>query len=372
METCIIELGFETGLCHNDEIRFTSMNDDVEEIDLNDSDIPSNGYPFFVYFSNIFHLQKYCFEHVWKKALFCYIAHLVILLFYDFVLQSNGKAIVYKFASYFSRHLSTLPLALMLRLFTTTSLKRRFETMRDIQGTNQAILTFTQSLKKDLPDGCATLDRFTRYVLLFWLLTFRLVCPPLHKRYPSLLTIEKTGFLIYAERRILEKHEKLPNGKRTAQLVVYEWLNLMLKELMLKEKFWNFDDYHRNVDTLRTLKKSAANIVKLSKNNTMLSLAQLVTKSLDCYGVLSIFGHQLVERDRFPLIIITYFPSRYAFSFLFYYAWVMLGRIALNPFEDDEQNIDLVKNFREYVIASIRLRKYYGQELQSIFTSEGV
>lgn len=362
-----------------DEIRFIRVEngeegtvEDIMNEEVDDYGSPRKEFPFIKCFIKFFNCLKSLFKLVWKEILVYYIICLIFALIYTFALDSTQQAQFESVLSYFQRHASNIPIVLMLGFFTSTSLSRWFDTMRDIPGTSQVILIFTQSLqgKKYIQDGREILDRYTRYVLLYWLLTFRVVCPPLRERFPSLLNIEDTGFLLKAERLVLEKYEKLPGGKSTTSLVVYEWLNLFLKDIMTSGKFLNTADYRRNLDAIRTLKKSAGKIVKLASNNILMSLAQLVTLTIYCYGVLSILGHQLAEKDKHIFIINIIFPSPNALSFFFYYVWLMLGRIALNPFEENERNIDLVKKFREYVTSSVRLRKYYDKELSNIFQNE--
>ena len=184
--------------------------------------------------------------------------------------------------------------------------------MSSMPGTNRAITLFVVSLKDDAADGCARVDLYIRYVLLLWLLTFRIVCQPLRKRYPNLMAIQNAGFLSEQERIILEMHKKQPGGtSKTCPLVVYDWLNALLRDTCQKGYFLVANDFGRNIDAIQALKKGGGSIIKFATKNIPVALIQAVTIAIYCYGLVSILSHQIAEKHYLTSVMSGYIPLPY-------------------------------------------------------------
>lgn len=321
-------------------------------------------------FRGIFQWERSFFKLVWKQAAIYYIIYVSVTLIYTFLLDSASRASFDAVASYFARYTSSLPVVLLLGFFTSTALNRWFSIMQSIPGTNRPIALYVVSLKDDVPDGHARVDRYARYVLLLWLLTFRIVCESLRRRYPSLAEIQKAGFLRDHERQLLEKHIEQPGGKKTVSLVVYDWLNALLRDTCQKGYFMVPNDFGRNIDAVQTLKKGGGNIIKFATKNIPVALIQAVTIAIYCYGLVSIMGHQVAEKHYLTSVMSGYFPLPYALPFFFYYAWLKVGRIATNPFGDDEDDINVLSIFNGHINGAMRLRSTYGLKVVSILRED--
>jgi hypothetical protein len=252
------------------------------------------------------------FYQVWKQAIIYYLIYVSITLFYAFALDTGGQANFDAVASYLARYTSSLPVVLLLGFFTSTALNRWFNIMSSMPGTNRAITLFVVSLKDDTADGRARVDLYIRYVLLLWLLTFRIVCQPLRKRYPNLMAIQNAGFLSENERILLEMHKKQPGGtSKTCPLVVYDWLNALLRDTCQKGYFLVTNDFGRNIDAIQALKKGGGSIIKFATKNIPVALIQAVTIAIYCYGLVSILSHQIAEKHYLTSVMSGYFPLPY-------------------------------------------------------------
>lgn len=313
----------------------------------------------------IFQWERSFFKLVWKQAVIYYIIYVSVTLVYTFALDNVGRASFDAVASYFARYTSSLPVVLLLGFFTSTALNRWFNIMQGVPGTNRPIALFIVSLK-DAPDGHARVDRYARYILLFWLLTFRIVCGSLRKRYPTLVEIQKAGFLRDHERQLLEKHVEQPGGRKTVPLVVFDWLNGLLRDTCQNGYFLAPNDFGRNVDAVQALKKGGGNMIRFASKNIPVALIQAVTIAIYCYGLVSILGHQVSEKHYLTSVMSGYFPLPYALPFFFYYAWLKVGRIAIDPFGDDEDDINVLNIFDGHIKGALRLRTTYGLKVVSI------
>lgn len=233
--------------------------------------------------------------------------------------------------------------------------------MMSMPGTSRAIGLFAMTLKEDAPDGSIRVDQYSRYVLLLWLLIFRTVCVPLRRKYPNLTAIQNAGFLREQERKQLEKHAAVMNSEKTLPLVVYDWINLVLKDTCQKGYFLGTADYGRNIDAIQALKKSGSNMIKFASKNIPVSLVQAVTIAIYFYGLTTVLLRQVSEKTEMWYVMVGYFPLPQALPYFLCYAWLKVGRVATDPFGEDEDDIDMVTLFHEHVESAVRLRNLYGQ-----------
>lgn len=261
---------------------------------------------------------------------------------------------------------------LVLGFFTSTALRRWYSNANLIPGTNKIIKLFIQSVKEGVPEGRFIIDQYIRYVLLFWLLNLRIVCEPLRRRYPSVLSIQrKTGLILDNERLRLEEHEKQRGGKRTIPLVVNDWLHALLKDALHKQVI-NTSDYWRNIEAVQGLKKGGGNLIKFATQNTPNVLIQTVTIAVYCYGLITILGHQISGKNAVTSVLNSYFPMAQSFSFFFFYICLKVGRIASDPFGDDDEDIDVVSLFEDHIADAIRLRNAYGKTLDNLLVPRSI
>lgn len=185
---------------------------------------------------SLFHWKNSFFQLIWKQALLYYLVYVAVTLIYNFVLTNRHQKENFEaLAREVGKYTTSLPVVLLLGFFTSSALNRWFLITNNMPGTSRPISAFIVSLQAETPDGTERVDRYARYVLLLWLLTFRNVSKSLRNKYPNLLAIQKSGFLIESERRVLEWHKITnPSGRITLPLVVFDWLNILIKDTARK------------------------------------------------------------------------------------------------------------------------------------------
>ena len=100
-----------------------------------------------------------------------------------------------------------------------------------------------------------------------------------------------------------------------------------------------------------------------------------MTIAIHCHGLFSIISHTVRpdsnEDTRFLMTLFTgNIPIPYALTYFFYYAWLKVGRIATDPFGEDQDDIDVLNLFQLYVDDTVRLRRTYQQTLESLFNND--
>lgn len=298
------------------------------------------------------------FNLMWKQILVYYFLHISLTLIYDYGLTSTWQAKVDEFSSYISKFPSGLPLSLLLGFFLNTALPRLLSTVRELPGTNRPIVVFMASLKPDLEDGQQRVNKYARLLVLLWLMSFRMVCVPLYRKYPTLRSIQDAGFLKDGERQALEQFIRL-NGITKAPLLITDWLTGLVRDTAAKGCFLQTSDLNRIIDLVQTEKKSMKNVMKTYSKNIPVALTQAVTIVIYLYGFESLMGRQFSEKNPWIAFLNGYFPILNVMPFFLYFVWLKVGKMAANPFGEDYDDIDLVNLFDEQIQNAFREANEY-------------
>lgn len=117
------------------------------------------------------------------------------------------------------------------------------------------------------------MEKHTRWLLLSWALTFRLVSKPLLAKYPDLIALQNAGFLLPYERILLEN--ECANRPQLMPLIVVDWLLALVKRVQHQSCYVNAPDYARNIEAILSFKKSCSNTIKFANKNIPLALIQV-------------------------------------------------------------------------------------------------
>nr|SVE71455.1 EOG090X0KP6 [Daphnia similis]SVE72088.1 EOG090X0KP6 [Daphnia similis] len=281
-------------------------------------------------------------------------AYIGLSIVYDFALDDEGKKGFEDISAYCSKYTSSLPIILLLGFFTSTSMQRWFSLVHSMPGTTRVIASFVMSIKEGHTEGYQIVEQYSRWIVLGWALTFRLICKPLKRVFPTLVSLENAGLLLPHERLQLE-NELASNHP----IVVVQWNLALLKRCNRQGMFMDFSDYQRNQDNLMTFKKSCGDTIKFAAKNIPFALIQAVTITVYSYGLASLMARQLTDEHTPTSFTIRYFPVLNAFQYFLYYLWLQFGRLAAYPFSDDENDIDIKRLLQAHVDDAVRWQSLY-------------
>ncbi|XP_032779506.2 bestrophin-4 [Daphnia magna] len=360
------------------------------------------------YFDSIktlFRWKGSIYRLVWRHFLLYYVLYVTLSLIYEFVLNNSGKRHFEAVTRYFSKSASTLNLMIMLGFFTSTTLQRLFTMQTAVPGTAKTISTFLMSLKTDLPEGSIIVFQYARWAVLSWILALRSVCKPLRKKYPDMISLQRKGLLRPFERLILERAET--DGELTPRpLIVIDWMLLLLKECLTYGRYNNKSSHHKNVEMLLAFKKSCGNMIKFATKNMPHAVIQAVILAVYYFGLVTMMARDLSsplpipyqslqagkpdaqgesfnedsvdeiltykdtsrpDQDVIVKAIILYVPLMPLMQFFIFFAWLTFGRMAVNPFGEDETDIDIEHLLQSHIDDYRRLGTLYSLKLENLF-----
>ncbi|XP_046636057.1 bestrophin-4-like [Daphnia pulicaria] len=312
--------------------------------------------------------KRSVYQLLWKHMIVYGIVFISLSILYKHLLNETGRKNFRVIAEHCTGYSRSINLMIMLGFFTSTAMQRLFTMQTTIPGTAKSITLFISSLKSDIPEGPMIIEQFVRWQLLSWILCFRLVCRPLRKQYPDLFALESAGLLTEEERNVLEDpHKTDPTTPRP--LVVIDWILLLLKETFLQERFFMDFNYLKNVDILMAYKKSCGNTIKFANQNISPALVQAVILAVYCFGCVTVMARTFTKEEEAPTshVLIAYVPLMPAMQFFIYFSWLCFGKAAVDPFGDDEDDINVKDLVKSHIENAKRLKDLYNRNLSDVF-----
>lgn len=308
------------------------------------------------------------YKTIWKDLLVYYGLYYLITIIHNYVLDEDGKRAFVALAKYCLKNSNSINVMIMLTFFTTTALHRLFAMQTMIPGTAKVITFFVLSLKPNLPEGPIVVEQFARWTVLAWILTFRVVSKPLRTMFPDIISLQVAGIIKEKERLLLERVETERN-KTPRALMVIDWMLLLMKESSVHNRFAEKSNYLKAVEVVMTFKKGCGNTIKFATKNMPYALIQAVIIVVYTYGLVTLIARNVEEASScvFVEVIVNYIPIIPSMQFFVFLVWLNFGRVAVNPFGTDDDDIDVTLLFKTHVQDSFRLASLYSQDLEQIF-----
>jgi len=333
----------------------------VEEVDeVIDSGRPSCMDSFREWFDERNNLLKI----TWKNALIYITLSYVVNAIFFWALDDDGRKEMARVTFCFGRLHAILPVQFFLGSLVFLAIGRWFQAYQTLlPGTNKLMRYYSTSLKAAKPDDAMWPDRrqhmikkWNDWVLLSWLLTIRVISPPLRHQYPSLDKIKDAGLMTDVELQVL-KEQQSKKKLKTSQLslVVFEWL-VLLNEKSASD-YRMPADFKVNFDAIQFLKKSGSNLIKFSSKNIPKLMILAATLAVYIFGLTSILGHNVIEFEKDPVGAVStsaivgafFYPLIYLTPYLLYCVWLRYLRSTTDPFGWDDDDIDVCEVFSRHV-----------------------
>ncbi|XP_057370273.1 bestrophin-2-like isoform X2 [Daphnia carinata] len=308
------------------------------------------------------------YKTIWKDLLVYYGLYYLITIIHNYLLDESGKIAFEALAKYCLKNSNSINVMIMLTFFTTTAMHRLFAMQTMIPGTAKVITFFILSIKPNLPEGPIVVERFARWTVLAWILTFRTVSKPLRTMFPDILSLQLAGIIKEKERLLLERVETERN-KTPRALMVIDWMLLLMKDCFIQNRYAEKSNYLKVIEVVMAFKKGCGNTIKFATKNMPYALIQAVMIVVYTYGFVTLMARNVEEASTcsFMEVIVNYVPVIPSMQFFVFLVWLNFGRVAVNPFGTDDDDIDVTLLFQTHVQDCFRLANLYSQDLEHIF-----
>ncbi|CAL4168890.1 unnamed protein product, partial [Meganyctiphanes norvegica] len=250
------------------------------------------------------------------------------------------KDLLFRKIAMYSDHQSTLiPLSFAIGFYVTLIVQRWWDQYRTIPWPdNMAILTSALIPGKD--DLSLMYRRcMLRYAILAMVLTMRMICVPVKKRFPTIDHLVQAGLLLPHELQAYNDMEaKCPYS-------IY-WLPLLwAKGLALDAHDKGFISNDHNLklllEELTPYRKKCGRLLSYSNICIPLVYTQVVTLAVYLHSMSSLLGAQAPGEEHHDMD--TYFPFFTVIQFIFYMGWLRVAESLINPFGEDDDDFEINK-----------------------------
>jgi preprotein translocase subunit Sss1 len=288
--------------------------------------------------------------------------------FYNFALSDDDKMAFDMWAAYFNSLPSNLNTIWFLGMVLNQMLsKRSTATIQNVlPGTTHAMELFERALKNEIPERHQHVERFSRYILLMWLMTARQFSKPLEKEYSSWAKIQETLGLNDAEIQSLQRKEK--KGEPLA-LVAYDWTKVFLAEMEERKCFTRPGEVAQMYQTVYLLKKNCGTAMKFSNRELVPRFMLWISRAvLHLFGWISVLGYQTEikwegKSEKW------YLPSQFILPYFLVCFAYAASQIVRHPFDNNEDE-DMVQSLNQKIENRKRFLRVYDHKCVDDFIME--
>ncbi|XP_065160484.1 bestrophin homolog 15 isoform X1 [Atheta coriaria] len=283
------------------------------------------------------------YKLVWRELLAYLFLYYLINLLYRFGLNDEQQRVFERIRLYFSQQSETIPMSFVMGFYVSLVVKRWWEQYR--------LLPWPDTLALFLNAGIPGADErqrlmrrnIVRYAVLAYVITLQRVSLRVKKRFPSWQHVVDSGLMLESERKIFELMDgKTPMSKYWMPLV---WATNIINRAR-KEGMITSDHIVQTLLTeLSDIRRRLGALIGYDTVCVPLVYTQVVTLALYTYFIAALLGRQFVPNATEPVGKFEapdmFFPFFTALQFCFYLGWLKVAEVLINPFGEDDDDIEL-------------------------------
>ncbi|KAI6176310.1 Bestrophin/UPF0187 family-containing protein [Aphelenchoides bicaudatus] len=285
---------------------------------------------------------------IWKSVYFEVLTWLffyyIVMFIYRFGLNEDNQKIFAQLAQQSDKKLEWIPLTFMLGFFVSIVISRWQSIFSHIGFIDNPALFVSIYLpgRDEKTTNCRR--NIMRYLCLAQVLVLRDVSVPVKKRFPTLNTVVEHDYLNLEEKEILES----VNNNYSKYWLPINWCYTILSQQRANEKIKT--DLFLNVllQEIRIFRDNLQSLVNADWVPVPLAYPQVVYLAVRVYFAICIISRQHIGESHIVgnnsmYLLDTYVPFMTILQQLFYFGWLKVAEVLLNPLGEDDE--DLETNF---------------------------
>ena len=318
---------------------------------------------------------------IWKDLLFYLLLYTVISLTYRFGLDSSEelKSWFEKICVFFDRFGDYIPLGFILGFYVTQVVNRWWTQCMTVPWLDNLCMNLTSYMPGD--NMKKTRRLISRLAMLSNILTLRRISSGVAKRFPTYEHFIDTGLMTEKEMKKLEKLDQTTEGLHATTWYPIQWAQVVLRKARDEGSISSDFLYEKLQSNLQDICSKNGTLLMYAWVNIPLVYTQLVTIAVHVYFLVALFGRQYLTPTRYigaagdyvPVpagtpgsvnlvghddsILDFYIPFFTILQFIFYFGWLKVAETLINPFGEDDDDIDanyiIDRNFQiSYIMVS--------------------
>ncbi|KAL9700556.1 hypothetical protein quinque_003997 [Culex quinquefasciatus] len=245
--------------------------------------------------------------------------------------------------NYCGQQRENVPLSFVLGFYVSLVVKRWWEQYRLLPWPDTLALFVSAAIQGHDETGRLMRRNIMRYMVLAYVITLQKISLRVKRRFPTWQHLVDAGLMLESERKIFEiMDSKSPMSKYWMPLV---WATNIINRARKEELIPSDHIVQTLLMELSDIRRRLGGLIGYDTVCVPLVYTQVVTLVLYSYFTAAIMGSQMIptydEKTNSYMELDVYFPLFTALQFVFYVGWLKVAEVLINPFGEDDDDIEL-------------------------------
>ncbi|XP_055841851.1 bestrophin homolog 15 isoform X1 [Episyrphus balteatus] len=304
-----------------------------------------NGSSFGCFWKILWKWRGSVYKLVWRELIAYLCLYYTINLVYRFVLNDYQQQIFAKIRVYFGEQSETIPMSFVLGFYVSLVVKRWWEQYRLLPWPDTLALFISAAIPNSNggnETGRLMRRNIMRYMVLAYVITLQRISLRVKRRFPSTQHLVDAGLMHESEMKIFETmNAKSPMSKYWMPLV---WATNIINRAR-KDGLISSDHIVQTILVeLSDIRRRLGGLIGYDTVCVPLVYTQVVTLVLYIYFIAAVVGKQMLPNmpsRNGKADTDLYFPLFTVLQFVFYVGWLKVAEVLINPFGEDDDDIEL-------------------------------
>lgn len=284
------------------------------------------------------------YKLIWRELVAYLIIYFTINIVYRYALVDEQKRTFEKMRQYFGAHSESIPMSFVLGFYVTLVVGRWWQQYKLLPWPDTLALFVSAAIPGADEKGRLMRRNIVRYAILSYVITLQRVSLRVKKRFPSWQHMVDAGIMMESEKKIFDLMDE-KNRVMSKYWMPLVWATNIINRAR-KESLISSDHLVQTILTeLSDIRRRLGSLIGYDTVCLPLVYTQVVTLSVYSYFIAALMGRQFVPEDKVsnnkfedPDV---YFPVFTTLQFCFYVGWLKVAEVLINPFGEDDDDIEL-------------------------------
>ncbi|TMW50768.1 hypothetical protein DOY81_004156 [Sarcophaga bullata] len=302
-----------------------------------------NGSSFGCFWKILWKWRGSVYKLVWRELVAYLCLYYTINFVYRFALTEQQQKIFQKIRSYFGQQGESIPMSFVLGFYVSLVVKRWWEQYRLLPWPDTLALFISAAIPNSNGETGRLMRRnIMRYMVLAYVITLQRISLRVKRRFPTTQHLVDAGLMHESEMKIFEHlNAKSPMSKYWMPLV---WATNIINRARKDGLIMSDHIVQTILMELSDIRRRLGGLIGYDTVCVPLVYTQVVTLVLYTYFIAALLGRQMLPdmpdyngKHDYDL----YFPLFTALQFVFYVGWLKVAEVLINPFGEDDDDIEL-------------------------------
>nr|XP_029713792.1 bestrophin-2-like [Aedes albopictus]XP_029713793.1 bestrophin-2-like [Aedes albopictus]XP_029713794.1 bestrophin-2-like [Aedes albopictus] len=283
------------------------------------------------------------YKAIWRELLAYLCVYYTLNFTYRYGLNEEGRRVFERIRNYCGQQRENVPLSFVLGFYVSLVVKRWWEQYRLLPWPDTLALFVSAAIQGHDETGRLMRRNIMRYMVLAYVITLQKISLRVKRRFPTWQHLVDAGLMLESERKIFEiMDSKSPMSKYWMPLV---WATNIINRARKDQMIPSDHIVQTLLMELSDIRRRLGGLIGYDTVCVPLVYTQVVTLVLYSYFTAAIMGSQMIPtfdpKTNTYMELDVYFPLFTALQFVFYVGWLKVAEVLINPFGEDDDDIEL-------------------------------